>query len=147
MATTNTLYTSFKQYVHDGTIDLDATNIYMALVTSSYTFSAAHTIWDPGTNDAADPSYNEVANGTGYTTGGAQLASHSVTAVRWDAADTTWTSLTKTFRYGIVYVNATVNSIVKPLICCILFDSTPADIAIAGWDFTVQWNSSGLITF
>lgn len=140
MATTNTLYTSYKQYVHDGTIDLDATNIYCALVTSSYTFSAAHTIW-------ANVSANEVTNGDGYTTGGAQLASHSVTGVRWDAADTAWTALTKTFRFGVVYVNATVNSIVKPLICCILFNDTPSDIVCTGYDLTIKWNASGIITF
>lgn len=140
MAVTLTKYTSFNQYVHDGTIDLDATNIYLSLVTSSYTFSAAHTIW-------ADASANEVATGDGYTTGGAQLASLSVNGTRWDAADVTFSALTKTFRGGILYVNATVNSIVKPLIGYILFDSTPADTAIAGHDFVIQWNANGIITF
>lgn len=140
MATTITKYTSFNQYVHDGTIDLDATNIYLALVDSDYTFSAAHTIW-------ADVSAEEVATGDGYTTGGAQLASHSVNSTRWDAADVSWAALTKTFRYGVLYVNATVNSIVKPLIACIVFDSTPADITMAGGTFSVQWNASGIVTF
>lgn len=147
MATTITRYTSYNQYVHDGTIDLDATNIYLALVTSSYTFSAAHTIWDPGTNDAADPSHNEVATGNGYTTGGAQLAGLSVNSTRFDATDVAWTELTKTFRCGILYVNATVNEIVKPLIAYILFDDTPADITMGGGTFTVQWSTSGIITF
>jgi hypothetical protein len=147
MPVTNTLYTSYKQYVHDGTIDLDEPNIYIALVKEDYIFSAAHTIWDNGADDATDPSYNEVASGDGYTTGGEQLGSLSVNSTRFDAADVTWSSLTKTFKYGIVYVNATVNTIVKPLICCILFDDTPASISIAGYDFTVQWNASGIITF
>jgi hypothetical protein len=140
MAITFTKYTSYNQYVHDGTIDLDATNIYVALVTSSYTFSAANTIW-------ADVSTNEVATGDGYTTGGAQLASLSVNGTRFDAADTAWTGLTKTFRFGVVYVNATVNGIVKPLIGCVLFDSTPADIVMNGGTFTIQWHANGLITF
>ncbi|MFA5377339.1 MAG: hypothetical protein WC455_16430 [Dehalococcoidia bacterium] len=139
MATTITKYTSYDQYVHDGTIDLDATNIYLALVTSSYTFSAAHTVW-------ADASANEVANGDGYTTGGAQLT-NTVDTAKWYAADIAWTGLTKTFRAGILYVNATVNSIVKPLIGYILFDSTPANISIAGGTFTVQWNVIGIVTF
>lgn len=148
MATTITKYTSYNQYVHDGTIDLDAAGkIMLALVTSSYTPSAAHTIWDPGTDNAADPSYNEVANGAGYTTGGAALASLSVNSTRFDAADVAWAALTKTFRYGILYLNDTVGGIVKPVIAVILFDSTPADISMSGGTFTVQWNASGIITF
>ncbi len=141
MATTISGYTSYKQYVHDGTIDLDATGkIMLALVTSSYTYSAAHTVW-------ADASANEVATGDGYTTGGAALGSLSVNSTRFDAADVTWSSLTKTFRGGIIYLNDTVNAIVKPLIAYILFDDTPADISVTGGDLTVQWNSSGIITF
>jgi hypothetical protein len=119
----------------------------LALVTSEYTFNAAHTIWDPGTDDAADPSHCEVANGDGYTTNGAALGSLSVTAVRFDAADVTWAALTKTFRGAVLYHRATYLTIVNPLIAYILFDSTPADIVIGGGDYTVQWNASGIITF
>ena len=148
MATTITKYTSYNQYVHSGEINLnDTAKIKLALVTSSYTFNAAHTIWDPGTSDAADPSHNEVASGDGYTTGGEALGSLSVTAVRFDAADVTWTSLTKTFRAGILYHDATYLTIVQPLIAYVLFDDTPADIVISGGDFSVQWNASGIITF
>lgn len=139
MSTTITQYSSCKQYRNDGTIDLDATNIYVALVTSSYTFSAAHTIW-------ADVSANEVATGDGYTTGGAQLGSLSVNSTRWDAADVTFSGLTKTFRYAVIYVNATVNSIVKPLIACILLDATPADVSVTGVDYVISWNASGIAT-
>lgn len=141
MATTITKYTSYNQYVHDGTINLNSTGkIMLALVTSSYTFNAAHTVW-------ADASANEVATGDGYTTGGAALGSLSVNSTRFDSADVSWTGLTKTFRGGVIYLNDTVNTIVKPVIAYILFDSTPADIAMTGGTFTVQWNSSGIITF
>lgn len=142
MATTITRYTSYNQYVHDGNIDLTLTNLYLALVKSTYTFSAAHTVW-------ADVSGEEVATGTGYTTGGAQLAGHSVNSTRFDATDVSWAALTKDFRFGVLYVNATTatDSIVKPLIACILFDDTPADISMGGGTFTVQWSASGLITF
>jgi hypothetical protein len=139
MATTITRYTSYNQYIHDGTIDLDATNIYLALVTDAYTFSAANTIW-------ANVSGSECAATGNYTTGGKQLT-NSVNTTRWDADDVTWTALTHTFKFGVLYVNATVNSIVKPLIACILFDSTPANISITGGDFTIQFNTSGIITF
>jgi len=141
MATTISGYTSYKQYVHDGTINLNSTGkIMLALVTSSYTYSAAHTVW-------GDVSANEVATGDGYTTGGEALGSLSVNSTRFDAADVPWTSLTKTFRCGVLYLDDTVNAIVNPVIAYILFDDTPADISIGGGDFTVQWNSSGIITF
>lgn len=141
MATTITGYTSYKQYVHDGTINLNSTGkVMLALVKSTYTFSAAHTVW-------ADVSGEEVATGDGYTTGGAALGSLSVNSTRFDSADVTWSSLTKTFRCGVLYLNDTVNTIVKPVIAYILFDDTPADISISGGDFTVQVNASGWITF
>lgn len=142
MASTFELFHSFGKYNANGTIDLDSTDVYLALVTSDYTKNLAHTIW-------ADISANEVANGTGYTTGGAQLASNDVTYVttttKFDAADVTWASLTKTFRFAVKYINATVNGIVKPLIGIILFDSTPADVAVSGVDFVITWNASGII--
>lgn len=144
MASTFEVFNSFRQYIADGTIDLDSTDVYLALVTSSYTKSLANTIW-------GDISTYEVATGTGYTTGGKQLASNDVTysgtTATFDAADVTWTSLTKTFRFGVMYINATVNSVVKPLIGIILFDSTPADVTVSGVDFTLTWNASGIITW
>jgi len=144
MASTFELFHSFRQYIADGTIDLDSADVYLALVTSSYTKNLANTIW-------ANISANEVANGSGYTTNGANLTSndvtYSTTTATFDAADVTFSSLTKTFRFGVVYINATVNSIVKPLIGVILFDSTPADVTVSGVDFTVTWNASGIITW
>jgi len=141
MAVSFTKYTSYDQYVHSEIIDLNNTGkVMLALVTSSYTFSAAHTVW-------GDVSANEVATGDGYTTGGVALASLSVNSTRFDSADPSWTGLTKVFRYGVLYINETVNGIVKPLIGCILFDTTPANITMTGGTFTCQVDSDGWITF
>jgi len=141
VAITFTLYDSYDQYVHDGTINLNNTGkVMLALVTSSYTFSAAHTIW-------ADASTYEVASGDGYTTGGAALGTLAVTATKFSSANVTISSLTKTFRRGILYINDTVNGIVKPLIGTILYDSTPADISITGGDFVTQVPAAGWIAF
>jgi hypothetical protein len=148
MAVTITPYTSYNQYIHSGEMNLNDTGkIKLALVTSTYVFSAAHTIFDNGADDATDPSFCEVVTGDGYTTGGAVLASLSVTAVRFDATDITFTALTKTFRGGVLYQDATYLTIVKPLIAYILFDSTPADTTVGGGDFTIQWHANGIITF
>ena len=143
MASSLELFDSFRQYIADGTIDLDTDTIKVALVTSSYTKDLTDTIW-------GDISTNEVATGDGYTTGGETLAGSAVThtgaTAKWDATDVTWTALTKTFRFGVIYVDATKNAIVKPLIAIILFDTAPANIVVAGIDFLIQWNSSGILT-
>jgi len=148
MSTQFTRYTSYNQYVHDGTINLNNTGkVMLALVTSEYVFSAAHTIFDNGADDATDPSHCEVATGDGYTTGGAALASLSVNTTRFDSADVTWTGLTKTFRGAVLFINDTVGGVAKPLIGYVLFDSTPADISITGGDFTCQVAAAGWISY
>jgi hypothetical protein len=144
MATSLELFNSFRQYVADGTIDLDSGDVYMALVTSAYTKNLGHTIW-------SQVSGYEVASGTGYTTNGANVVGNDVTysgtTATFDANDLTFSALTKTFRFGVLYINATVNGTIKPLIAIALFDSTPADVTVSGVDFTITWNASGIITW
>jgi hypothetical protein len=104
-----------------------------------------------------DVGYHEVATGDGYTTGGATLASKTLTRSTWkttfDAADVTFSALTKTFRYGVLYKVGTVTDpqggpdIVNPLYAYILFDDTPADVVVSGTDYVVQWSSLGISAF
>lgn len=147
MATTITAYDHFWKLVSTGGLDLDTAEIRLRLVTSSYTFSDAHTEWDNGENDATDPSYNEVANGDGYTTGGIQLANPVVTASTIDFDDVTWTSITKTFRHIIAVAIGTFGGVVNPVLFRILPDSTPADIVQTGSNYTVQWNSTDKVFY
>lgn len=142
MATTITAYTHLWKLVTTGGLDLDTSEIRIRLVTSSYTFSAAHTQWDNGANDATDPSYNEVANGNGYTTGGIQLANPVVTTSNIDYDDPVWTALTKTFRAAIGVGIGTFGGVVNPVLFYILLDSTPADIVSTGSNYTIAWNST-----
>ena len=152
MASTLTLYNKFKQYILDGTIDLDTNTIKIALVTSAYIPAATH---DVLADVLSSPSPEVVAIASpsnGYTQGGAALAGKAVSFTdspsqgKFDATDLTWASLTATFRYGIIYASGTLNGIVDPLIGYILFNDAPADIAITGIDFTIQWNASGILT-
>lgn len=144
---------TLKQYYqagllrNNGTINLLNAAITMALVTKDYTPNLdLHTLW-------ADVSANEVATGSGYTTGGAALPSLTLTRTgaltTWDSGDLTWAALTKTFKYGVIYVNATVNGVVKPLIAVVDFDDTTtiAEISSGGTDFKFQPNISGLLVF
>jgi hypothetical protein len=152
MASTLTLYNKFKQYIMDGTIDLDTNTIKIALVTSSYTPAATH---DVLADVLASPSPEVVAVASpsnGYTQGGAMLAGGAVTftdspsQAKFDATDLTWSALTATFRYGIIYASGTLNGVVDPLIGYILFNDDPADITVTGIDYTIQWSSSGILT-
>ena len=152
MASSLTLYNKFLQYIMDGTIDLDANTIKIALVTSGYTPSPAH---DVLADVLASPSPEVVAVASpanGYTQGGATIGGKVVDFTdspiqgKFDADNTEWTALTATFRYGIVYASGTLNGVVDPLIGYITFDTTPADIEVSGVDYVIQWSASGIFT-
>lgn len=137
MAVTATKYThAHKILTNQG--DWNSNTIKMALVTSSYTFNAAHTIW-------ADASTYEVTTGDGYTTGGATLTC-TASNTSLDAVDVTWTALTKTFRGAVIYIEGTIETLTNPVLTYILFDDTPADTVVTGTDFVVIWNASGVFT-
>ena len=142
------LYEAAKLYLADGTFDLDDnTNWRVALFLST---SNADTLG--GTNDVYGDLTNEHANANGYTTGGVAItptwAQASGTAT-FDSDNPVWTASggSITARFGVVYKNATVNGIVKPLLCVCLLDTTPADVtATDGNTFTINMNASGLWT-
>lgn len=145
MAASLTFYNSFREYIADGTIDLDTDTFKVTLHTSSYTPSTAHTVYADLTN--------ELSTAAGYTNGGAALGSinwaHSGGTATFDAADTIWTASggTITARYAVVRKDGTANAIVSPLICYILLDTAPADVsATTGNTLTLAWNGSGILT-
>lgn len=133
------VYNAFKKNIANGSIDLDTDTIKVMLVTSSYTPDQdAH-------EDRADVT-NEVT-GTGYTTGGAEITSKTVTADNtdnegvFDGADVTWPSSTITARGAVVY-KSTGTAANDLLICYIDFGSDK--ISTAG-DFTIQWAAEGIV--
>ena len=145
MAFTFTGYSSLLQRWHDGTIDADNDPIKLALITNAYIPDfAAHTIF-------ADVSAEELPAGNNYAAGGIQLTNPVVSVLGFDADDLTFVNLGSpaavTFRYGILYVDATVNLIVQPIMGLILFDDTPADTIVASANFGVQWGTAGIFTF
>jgi len=144
MASTVTLYNELKRYLADGTIDLDSDSFKVALLTSSYVPNyTAHTKF-------ADVSATEAANGSGYTTGGVSISNLGLTmtgtTLKWLLGNPTWVGLTKTFRYAVVYKVGTANSIVNPLVCAVLLDNTPADIAVSSIDYSFVWAAGGVLT-
>jgi len=142
------MYNKAKEFIGDGTIDLDAGDAYFAviLLTSSYTPALTHDTY-------SDVSSNEVANGNGYSTGGVTPSSTTWTessgTVTFDSADPSWTASggSITARYAaLVHVAAGSGDpqAGDKLICYSLLDNSPADVtANDGADLTLVLNSDG----
>jgi hypothetical protein len=141
MATTIEFYDHAWKLITNG-VNLQTASISVRLVTSSYTFSAAHTVWDNGANDATDPSFNEASNGSGYTTGGVILTGVVADNDSITFDDVVWTSLTKTFRHVIGVVNGTVGALTDPLLFRILPDNAPADVISSGSNYSLFWDDT-----
>jgi hypothetical protein len=143
------VYDQAKVYLANGTHDLDdTTNWKVALFLST---SNANTL-SVGTAVYGDLT-NEHANANGYTTGGVAVASQtyvqSAGVATFDFADASWTASGGSIiaRFAVVYRNATVNSIVKPLLAVCLLDVTPADVTVTtGNILTIQINAAGAFT-
>ena len=145
MAASITLYESFREYIADGTFDLDSNTFKVSLHTSTYTPSAS-------THSAFASVTNELSTANGYTNGGATLASvtwtRSGATVTFDAADVVWTASGGSIvaRYAVIRASGTLNGVVDPLVAYILLDTTPADVtATTGNTFTLAFNASGII--
>jgi len=142
------MYDKAKEFIGDGTIDLDAGDAYFAVVllTSSYTPSLTHETY-------ADISGAEVANANGYTTGGVTPASTAWTessgTVTFDSNDPSWTASGGSIvaRYAaLVHVAAGSGDpqSTDKLLCYSLLDNTPADLtAVSGAPFTVVIHANG----
>lgn len=135
------IYNSFKRDIANGSIDLDTDTIKVMLVTSSYAPNI-------DTHDKRDDVTNEVANGNGYTTGGATLANKTVTVDNtndraiFDADNVVWATATITARGAVLYKARGGASSADELICYIDFGS---DITSTAADFTLAFNATGII--
>lgn len=138
MAVTAKLYANVIAKAFNKEIDLDTDTIKVALATSSYT-----------PNQGTHAYFNAVTNeviGTGYTAGGATLASKTVgtssLTFTFDAADTTWSTSTITARYAIVYASTGTAS-TSALIGYVDFGD---DVSSSGGNFTITWDAAGIFT-
>jgi hypothetical protein len=134
------IYNSFKRDIMNGALDLDTDTIKVMLVTSSYTADQdAHTKRSDITNEVV---------GTGYTAGGASLATKVVSADNtdnegvFDADDVSWTTSTITARGAVLYKSRGGASSADELICYLDFG---ADKVSTAGTFTISWNAEGII--
>ena len=132
------IYPSFKEYMADGLIDLDADTLKVMLVTGSYTYASTHTVKSDITNEIT---------GTGYSAGGAAIGAVTWTrsgdVVTLDAADVEWTGADFEAEAAVVYDDTpSATDFVDPVVCFIDFAATKV---VSGGTFTIQWNASGII--
>jgi len=142
MAVTINLYDSFKEYIGDGTIDLDGHSFKVMLLNNSASFSAGHSV-------LADVSGNQISGGSGYTSGGATLASvtwgQTGGTAKFDAADVTWTASGGAITaYKAALYDDTPSSPLKPLVAFIDFGGVQT--ANDGAQFKLIWNAAGIFT-
>lgn len=139
------IYNRFKINIARGLIDISASDINIALVTSAYaglssgtsaTATDTHYTW-------GDVSATEVS-GTGYTTGGYALSAVTLTqndttnAADWDCADITWSNSTIDAWGAVIYKNSGT----KPLIMCFDFNGKKSSYIS---DFKITINTLGLM--
>jgi len=134
------IYPSFKEYMADGSIDMDGDTFNIILLDNSHSFNAAHTL-------LSDVIANEITNvsGTGYTANGEAMSTTWVRAgdvLTFDATDVAWTASTFSAYYAVIY-DDTPSDPLNPLVCQIDFGG--AQTVTAG-TFTVQFNASGILT-
>jgi hypothetical protein len=144
------LYEAANLRLADGTFDMDnaSLGLKMALFLST---SNCNTL-SVGTGVYGDLT-NEHANGNGYATGGQALTGEvwtkSGSVSTFDCDNVVWTASGGDIvaRFAVIYADATLNSIVKPLLCVSLLDVSPANVtATNGNTFTVAINASGVFT-
>lgn len=135
------VYNSAREYLMDGTIDLDTHTFKVMLTTDTYTPSASHTVKTDVTN--------EIANGNGYTTGGATLGSvtwaHSGTTATFDAANPAWTASggsIATIKNAVIYDDTAASD---ELLCYCVLDASTITVT-DGNTFTINLNASGILT-
>lgn len=110
---------------------LAGATVKLALVGSGYSpddGTSGDSLW-------AAASGSEIANGNGYTTGGATLTGVAVGAIangwKFDSDDVEWTASggsIPAWRYGVLYVSGTLWGKTNPLIGYFVGDATPADV-------------------
>lgn len=136
------VYGSVSAKAFNKEIDFDTDTIKVMLLTSAYTPNQ-------DSHDYLDDVVASEVTGTGYTAGGAVLASKTVTydagtnTTKFDAADVTWASSSITARYAVVYDDSGASNATKPLIG--YFDFV-TDRASSNGDFIVRWGADGIFS-
>ena len=133
-----------KEYMGDGTIDLDADTFKGILVTSASNLATTSV-------NGYSTVTNELATANGYTNGGITLTSVTWTessgTVTFDCANMVWTASggSITARLAGIYDDTVTTPVADPVLCHSLLDNTPADVtATDGNTFTISIHANGV---
>ena len=139
------LFDSFKEWMGDNTIDMDADAFKVQLHTSTF-------VPNIGTMTVRADLTNELTTQFGYTVGGAALGTptwvKSGSTVTFDGDDVVWNAAGGDIvaRYAVIYDDTTAAPL-DALVGYVLLDTTPGDVtAVDGNPLTIQWNASGILT-
>lgn len=137
------LYESAKEFIADGSIDLDTHSFKCALFLST---SNCDTL----SNDELGDLTNQHANASGYTTGGVALTGVTWTrsggTVTFDCDNPVWAASGGNIvaRFAVIYDDTHATD---ALLAVCLLDTTPADVtATDGNTLTISVHSSGVFT-
>lgn len=120
-AGTWTFYESFREYLGDGTIDLDTHAFKVGLVTNAYTPNVStHSAW-------SDASASEVSN-AGYTATGYTITAtwiRSGASVVFDSDDPNWTASGADLiaKYAILYDDTVTTPVIDALVAYVDLDT------------------------
>lgn len=141
MAVTHLVYGLAMDHFLDADIDWTADTIKAALCTAYTVAQDTHDFW----NDAES---TEIT-GTGYTAGGATLASPTrgytagTNVLMLDAADTAWTTATFSATDAVVYKDRGGATSADEAISAVDFGATES---VSAGTFTLAWAATGIIT-
>lgn len=141
-----TIFEEFAADIGVEKLQLNTDTLKLGLITTAAASVAAST----ATPTWSDFSGAEVS-GSGYTAGGATVASTSYTEASGvgtlDGNDVTWSQNASGFtnaRTGILYDDTPSSAALKVAICKVDLGST--NVSLQDGDVTVAWNASGILT-
>lgn len=146
MAVTSHVYTMLAKSLVDKKIDLD-TDVLKCMLLSAYTVGSTQ---DSAQYVADVKAAGTEASGTGYTAGGASLASIAFTksghVYTLDCDDVVWTTSTITAAYALFYgvASSSPGDSTNPVIAFWDLGGSQSSTAAS---FTLTINASGLLTF
>ncbi len=148
---TKLVYNEGAFQIASGNIDFDANTFKIMLVGSTYRAIADETKRDSHSNRS---DITDEISGTGYSAGGATLASVTVTKdttnnlIKIDAADPAWTSSTLSGVQGAVIYKSTGTAATDTLICFldVYADNSNAALSTTNGTLTIVLPANGFLT-
>lgn len=145
MAATGKAYPMLADSLGQKKIDVDSDTLKVMLL-SAYTYAATHqyvsNVKAAGTE----------ASGTGYTAGGATLASVTWTrsgdVYTLDAADVSWNAAGGSLaaKYAVIYDSTPGTDATNPVIGYVNLDGAGGTLTATDANFSIAWNAAGILT-